>query len=102
MEYNFAQETVDIHAHLSSLLTLISVSATWPVSAAELLGATSLRQNQDANVTTTQTNHTQTPQGVRETQEDVSALQLADTWHFAQAEVTRIKTIPVSSLLLPR
>ena len=61
MEYNFAQETVDIPAHLSSLLTLISVSASQPVSAPEFLRATSLWRNQDAKVSTTQTNHAQTP-----------------------------------------
>ena len=74
MEYNFAQETVDIPAHLSSLLTLISVSTARPVSAAGHLMATSLHQNQDAKVSTTQTNHEQTPEGVRDTREAVTAL----------------------------
>ena len=74
MEYNFAQETVDIPSHLSSLLKLISVSAAQLVSAAKLLRAILHQRNQDTKVSTTQINHAQTPQGVGETREDVSAL----------------------------
>ena len=60
MEYSFTQATVDIPAHISVFLTSVYVSATQPVSAARLFGATSLRQNQDAQVSTIQTNHAQT------------------------------------------
>ena len=78
MGCNFAEDLVDIPAHLSSLPILSSVATVWPKS----VRATFLRQNQVTQASITQTTHPQTPQGVVGTWEVVTALRSAGSSHF--------------------